>query len=276
MSWPALRWVRSLRDESSSRRVTLYELAFCTKDNGEFYDSQARLALRVGVSRRTLNRTLDELESDGLIKRRRRTDPKTGKHIPTSYSLHMPEEFCEKRQKDFDSVPAISVQRRVPIQEKTLCQPGGTESDSRINIPPSPQNPTFEELTKNWDPDWLGDLARAERRFDKLSITDRQVAISNVPTARRVLWLRKGHLSLHQYLRNRAFEEFDPTLGYDDAGRWVIIPCRSEWKSWLDELRRTQGDRAVAEACKVGRYLTIPRWPPQHSHRKSKGKPRNG
>jgi hypothetical protein len=87
MSHEATNWAIKQRGLKPTTKIVLWHL--CDRFNPDFgcFPSQARLAHDCEISRATLNRHLDGLETHGLIRRIRVIDPKTGQQRPTRYLL---------------------------------------------------------------------------------------------------------------------------------------------------------------------------------------------
>ncbi|MDO5758364.1 MAG: helix-turn-helix domain-containing protein [Rhodobacterales bacterium] len=87
MSHEATNWAIKQRGLKPTTKIVLWHL--CDRFNPDFgcFPSQERLAHDCEISRATLNRHLDGLETRKLIRRIRVIDPRTGQQRPTRYIL---------------------------------------------------------------------------------------------------------------------------------------------------------------------------------------------
>ena len=87
MSHAATNWAIQRRGLKPTSKIVLWHL--CDRFNPDYgcFPSQARLAHDCEISRATLNRHLDTLETRGLIRRIRMIDHRTGQQRPTRYLL---------------------------------------------------------------------------------------------------------------------------------------------------------------------------------------------
>lgn len=262
MSWAAIVWARGLCQVAPPLRVVLYELAFLANDVGEARAAQGSISARTGIRLRSLNRYLVKLDNLGLVTRLRQVNPTNGRNAPTRYVLAISSAKVDAAK--YTPNRDHSGRRRVPNRAPAVCQSFGTESDSRTNIPPSPQESSFEDLVRAWGDRPIGNNRRLRFRFAELSEEDRQSAIANCDLTRRVLYARKSNMSLDAYLRSRTFELFDGSLSFDSAGHWVIRPGAPEWSAWLDHYQQQGPTVAIAEMQRLGKLLRVDRWPPGH------------
>jgi len=88
MSHEATNWALQQKGLKPASWIVLIHLADRhNRDTGQCNPSQARLAEDCGMPRSTLNRHLNELERQGLIKRIVTTHEQTKRQMPTSYVL---------------------------------------------------------------------------------------------------------------------------------------------------------------------------------------------
>lgn len=87
MSHAATHWAIQQRGLAPATKLVLWFLA--DRHNPDFgcFPSQEQLARDCEMSRASVNRHLEELESRGLIRRERRVDPQTRRQLPTRYRL---------------------------------------------------------------------------------------------------------------------------------------------------------------------------------------------
>src|SRR6056297_585196 len=93
MSHAATNWAIQQRGLKPTTKIVLWHL--CDRFNPDYgcFPSQDRLAHDCEVSRATLNRHLDDLETRGLIRRIRNVDARTGRQRPTRYLLGFEPDF---------------------------------------------------------------------------------------------------------------------------------------------------------------------------------------
>lgn len=87
MSSKAMEWAFRVRGLTPAQRVVLLYLADRHHPDQGCFPSQARISVDCNISRRSVNRHLEDLEALGLIRRVRRIDPKSRKQMPTRYIL---------------------------------------------------------------------------------------------------------------------------------------------------------------------------------------------
>ena len=94
MSHDATNWAIKQRGLKPTTKIVLWHL--CDRFNPDYgcFPSQARLAHDCEISRSTLNRHLDHLESAGLIRRIPMIDAQSGQQRPTRYVLGFEEGFA--------------------------------------------------------------------------------------------------------------------------------------------------------------------------------------
>lgn len=87
MSHAATNWAIQQRGLKPTTKIVLWHL--CDRFNPDYgcFPSQVQLAYDCEISRATLNRHLDDLETSGLIRRIRMVDHRTGQQRPTRYLL---------------------------------------------------------------------------------------------------------------------------------------------------------------------------------------------
>ena len=78
-------WALSSREASSSER--LVAVALCSLEAGGQPQSAAWIALRCGLSKRTVRRVLSRLRADGRVLVRERFDVLSGRQLPSEYVL---------------------------------------------------------------------------------------------------------------------------------------------------------------------------------------------
>ncbi|WP_202910047.1 helix-turn-helix domain-containing protein [Tabrizicola thermarum] len=94
MSHHATNWAIQQRGLQPATKLVLWYLA--DRHNPDFgcFPSQEQLAADCEMSRRSVNRHLDELEQRGLIRREERIDPRTKRQRPTRYVLAFEPDFA--------------------------------------------------------------------------------------------------------------------------------------------------------------------------------------
>lgn len=88
--WNAARlpsWVLSSRDASASER--LVAIALCSLEAGRAVPSAGWIALRCGLSKRTVRRVLSRMRADGRVRVVPRFDVLSGRQLPSEYVLVM-------------------------------------------------------------------------------------------------------------------------------------------------------------------------------------------
>jgi len=102
MSHEATNWAIKQRGLKPTTKIVLWHL--CDRFNPDYgcFPSQERLAHDCEISRSTLNRHLDDLESRGLIHRIRVTDVRTKRQRPTRYLLGFEPDFPPPGSRDPD------------------------------------------------------------------------------------------------------------------------------------------------------------------------------
>ena len=88
MSFTTTQWACEQQDLKPTTKLVLVQLAsFQNARTGKCYPSQKTLCRACGLSLSALNTHLRSLEDRGLIRRQRRTSPRTGACLSTQYSF---------------------------------------------------------------------------------------------------------------------------------------------------------------------------------------------
>lgn len=282
MSHEATNWAVKRKGLRPIAKVVLWHLSDCHNPTMGCFPTQGYLAEQAEISRASVNRVLDELESTGLIRREPQIDPETKRQRPTRYRLAFEEGFQ----------PLDVATRVAGLDTASETDPCLTDDDSRVSnsdVPVSqssetltskgtgnltgkaPPNPPqaggegFAELRKAWPQDHWGNLDNAAGAFGRLTAEDQSSAVRNAPAAALAFTRRKGRVpALAAYIRSRVFRDFDGGPEIDAEGALIITPDRAEWGPWLGWVRGKHGQRGVDSIVKLGRFLAPTRWPEGH------------
>lgn len=279
MSHAATNWAIQQRGLRPIAKILLWHLADCHNPTMGCFPSQEYLAERCEISRASVNRQLDELESAGMLRREQRVDPTSKRQLATRYFLAFEESFKTQdvvsRVSDCDTendAPRVSETGGVRVSKsegsvsqgsETPLTSNGTGNETKKSPqPPSSGGPSFTELWKIWPEAHRGRWDNAEGAFCRLSFGDQAIALSAATLAVRALGRRKGRFpALVRYLRERIFAEFHDGPDIDTDGAFIITPKRPEWGPWLGWLRNKYGQRAVDSTVRTGFFLPERRWP---------------
>ncbi|UXU75533.1 MULTISPECIES: helix-turn-helix domain-containing protein [unclassified Paracoccus (in: a-proteobacteria)] len=151
MSHHATNWAIQQRGLAPATKLVLWYLA--DRHNPDFgcFPSQEQLAADCEMSRRSVNRHLNELEQRGLIRREERIDPRTKRQRPTRYVLAFEPEFARAApshpcansahgygtDEEHTGDPCASLahglgQSRVPSVTGAVCHSCGTRITSKL------------------------------------------------------------------------------------------------------------------------------------------------
>jgi hypothetical protein len=127
MSHSATNWAIKQRGLKPIAKLVLWHLADCHNPVAGCFPTQEYLARECEVSRASVNRYLDELETMGLIRREQRLDEETKRQLPTRYFLACEESFnpldIESRVSDSDTEPCLNLEGvRVSENEGAVSQ----------------------------------------------------------------------------------------------------------------------------------------------------------
>lgn len=100
MSHHATNWAIQQRGLAPATKLVLWYLADRHNPDYGCFPSQEQLAADCEMSRRSVNRHLDELEQRGLIRREERIDPRTKRQRPTRYVLAFEPDFARAAPSD--------------------------------------------------------------------------------------------------------------------------------------------------------------------------------
>lgn len=123
MSHHATNWAIQQRGLAPAVKLVLWYLA--DRHNPDFgcFPSQDQLAADCEMSRRSLNRHLDELEARGLIRREQRIDPVTKRQRPTRYVLAFEPEFGAVKAGEAVSAPCADLAHGSGTDEEHCGKP---------------------------------------------------------------------------------------------------------------------------------------------------------
>jgi Helix-turn-helix domain len=129
MSHQATNWAILQRGLKPTTKIVLWHL--CDRYNPDFgcFPSQQRLAHDCEIGRSTLNRHLDQLETEGLLRRVPRTDPISKRQLTTRYILGFEDGF--------------------PVDNHEPCPDLGQGAVSHSDAEPCPKN--SESRVPKWD-----------------------------------------------------------------------------------------------------------------------------
>lgn len=122
MSHAGTNWAIQQRGLRPIAKLLLWHLADCHNPTQGCFPAQEYLADRCEISRSSVNRTLDELEAAGLIRREKRVHADTKRQMPTRYFLAFEEGF-----EPLDVVPRVAgsdTESRVSETDPSVCQNG--------------------------------------------------------------------------------------------------------------------------------------------------------
>lgn len=269
-----------------ARGMLVYLLA---KPN-DWQVSVVDLQRRGRIGRDKAYQLLKELITTGYIERNRQQDPETGRITAFAYTIYdvavqtslpltrdplpdMPEMAGPdpETQEMAGNRPVPENPEKgqpLPGLPDTANQDAVTNIQSNLFTPLNPpsDDPAFEALLELWPDAEASTLASARRAFDRLTVSQRRVALAMVEATRRIGYqLGRPVPKLSAYLRHRLFQEADgaPPI---DSGHFRITSDRPEWSQWLDATRRTHGERIAGRAAAQGFILTKSRWPDFHDH----------
>ncbi len=121
MSHAATNWAIQQRGLKPTTKIVLWHL--CDRFNPDYgcFPTQSRLAHDCEISRATLNRHLDDLEQDGLVRRIRTVDTRTGQQRPTRYLLGFEPGFTPRGPEASDD--GSSLPSDLPLDPDGLVPP---------------------------------------------------------------------------------------------------------------------------------------------------------
>lgn len=181
MSHVATNWAIQQRGLKPAAKLVLLQLADChNKHTGDCYPSQARLAYDCEMSRATVNRHLDKLEADGLIKRLKRFNPQTRKQESTLYILAINGPISDATAIEGDGKTVSQTETR-PVSQKSPnpCLKNGESRVSKCdtNLGKEPGKEPCNAVT----PEQIERFATAHPRVTNLRAT--KLAMHNAVTA---------------------------------------------------------------------------------------------
>lgn len=228
MSHEATNWAIKMKGLRPIAKIVLWHLADCHNPTMGCFPTQDYLAQQAEISRASVNRVLDELETAGVIRREKQVDADTKRQRPTRYRLGFEEGFeplaIVVRVAELDTAPCLnSDESRVSKTGKAVSHSSETHITSKgtgksepvraraalreefeINIwgdfprnPKSDQVKAFEayaELSAADRTACMRGVARLSLRFDE--------AKSDEPLDQRL----KYHTHLHKWIRARGWE----------------------------------------------------------------------
>jgi hypothetical protein len=247
MSHAATNWAIQQRGLKPTTKIVLWHL--CDRFNPDYgcFPSQVQLAYDCEISRATLNRHLDDLETCGLIRRIRMVDHRTGQQRPTRYLLGCEPGFPppESSAPDADQSAPIDLDtaanpcpdlRHGPKPENTSAD-NGLSADSR----PTPCVNSGHGAVSHFDA--IPCLKNGDSR-----VANRDTNLVREPLNKPV----KEEEDARASIADDFFEELLTALGLDPAalpGWWQGCPPREHVKRWHDALGLDEeAIIAVAEA----------------------------
>lgn len=270
MSIQAVSWALEQRIPNAGQKLVL--IALCNraeKDTGECYPSLRRLEREASMSRRTVQRHLNDLWAQGKIDIMRSFDG-SGRQSANTYRIV----FDPAEQKQISARHAAEGGCQIDTGEGvTHVTPEGVTGDTP-NIKPSEEPsegtaqpatlPGFASLWKQWEPRYRPDDPTSCRdMFDALPAPiERQNAIASAEFYQTIQRRRKNKPSLYRYLKERAWRGLIDAPEIDIEGRFVITPYREEWDAWIAHIAQTHGDTIAATQRASGRLIRHDRWPP--------------
>ncbi|SFV31276.1 Helix-turn-helix domain-containing protein [Devosia crocina] len=147
MSHDATNWAIKQRGLKPVVKLLLWHLADRHNPDQGCFPKQETLAEDCEISRASVNRHLDELESLGLILREPQRDPQTNKQLPTRYRLACEPDFprtqdvggrvsnCDTESRVSKSAVSVSHSSETPITSKRTSKNPLTP-DERRALPP--------------------------------------------------------------------------------------------------------------------------------------------
>jgi hypothetical protein len=123
MSHAATHWAIQQRGLAPATKLVLWFLS--DRHNPDFgcFPSQEQLARDCEMSRASVNRHLDELEAQGLIRRERRVDPQTRRQLPTRYRLAFEAGFVVCHSAETASKPCPEVRHGSGTEDEHATAP---------------------------------------------------------------------------------------------------------------------------------------------------------
>ena len=123
MSHEATNWAIKTKGLRPITKIVLWHLADCHNPSAGCFPTQEYLAAQCEISRASVNRQLDLLEAEGLIRRMPRIDPDTKRQLPTRYALAFEERF----------EPLDVVSRVSDLDTASEGEPCLTNDESRVS-----------------------------------------------------------------------------------------------------------------------------------------------
>jgi hypothetical protein len=253
-----------------ARGMLLYLLA--KPNNWQVSIHNLRRAGNIG--RDKVYRILNELIGAGYITRRaeRNPDGSIAAHEYVVYDDPVPDQLPFPENPEVATLLPDNPELGQPLPEKPgPVQPEAANQDGLISTHPTntlskkypSSNGAFSELWEPWAREHRPDSrAAAEAIFINLPAPiDRYQAIEHAAAYRRLMVYRGTKPLMIRYLKEKWWRVLAGAPPYDKDGDFIITPEREEWGPWLDALRATHGDVAVASAKRLGKLLRADRWP---------------
>lgn len=259
MSHKASNWLADLPPEAIKSGAFRVLFHLCDAHNSKrdpataCFPSQETLMKATGLSNGGLNNALNDLESVGLI-RRRRTRKSDGTRGPTYYILGFDFEQVQEQTPENGDGPNSSFEGEpTPLFGPNQLQPTGDKPVREPGIEPPPNPPrgadcVFEDFFEKWPNKENSHKARLA--WKRLSEEDRADAVGGAQS----FWAawRKAHptaapLQAASYLRDRRWQDSIAAKSGSEAGDRAALIL--EMKSSRVPAVREQALRMEAELC---------------------------
>lgn len=139
MSHEATNWAVKMKGLRPIAKIVLWHLADCHNPTMGCFPTQEYLAEHAEISRASVNRVLDELESAGVLRREKQIDQETKRQRPTRYVLGFEDGF-----QPLDVVPRVS-----GLDTEITPDPCLKNSQTRVSNSAKPVSHSSETLTSN-------------------------------------------------------------------------------------------------------------------------------
>jgi hypothetical protein len=240
MSHAATNWAIQQRGLKPTTKIVLWHL--CDRFNPDYgcFPTQSRLAHDCEISRATLNRHLDDLEQDGLVRRIRTVDTRTGQQRPTRYLLGFEPGFTPRGPEASDD--GSSLPSDLPLDPDGLVPPcpdmrHGPEVEflhDDSSLPADCMHPPCLDLRHGpvSQNDAIPCLKNCESR-----VSNRDTNLVREPLSKPVK--EEEGACPREAICEDFFEELISTLNLDpDAlpGWWQGWPAREHVRRWSEDL----------------------------------------
>lgn len=164
MSFNTVPWAWSVDGITPTQKLVLMGLASYADERNSCFPGQQTLADRAGVSTRTVRRALDDLESQGLIRREQRRDQR-GMRTSDRYVLNVVKQQADRLSA---SESHRTSETESPDIDDSLTGhpcPSNYPENSKSELPVTPIVPTFDDFYSIYPLKKSKDAAR--RAWDK-------------------------------------------------------------------------------------------------------------